>query len=82
MKNVIRTRGPAVAYIAASNWNFLMYGSGVYNDQTCSERFDIDHVVLVVGYGTDSVTKLPYWLVKNTWGTDWGEVSVYEFFIF
>ena len=31
----------------------------------------VNHAVLIVGY--DSDPNLPYYLVKNSWGTQWGE---------
>ena len=36
----------------------------------------VDHAVLIVGYDqmiTESDAKIPYWTIRNSWGTTWGE---------
>jgi len=43
-----------------------------FNDNTCKKGYEIlNHCVLAAGYGTDDGSE--YWLVKNSWGTSWGE---------
>jgi hypothetical protein len=55
--------------VSASSSKFQNYVKGVLSD--CPTVTGVDHAVVIVGYGTDN--GVDYWLVKNSWGTDWGE---------
>ena len=61
--------GPVSIAIEADTRTFQLYKSGVLTSDACGTQ--LDHGVLIVGYGEES--KTPYWLVKNSWGTSWGE---------
>lgn len=43
--------------------------SGVYDDPLCDNK-DVNHGVVAVGFGV--LNGIPYWIVRNTWGTNWG----------
>ncbi|KAJ6243262.1 cysteine protease rdl2-related [Anaeramoeba flamelloides] len=62
--------GPISISIDASTASFEFYKGGVYYGQECSPSL-LDHDILVVGYGT--LNGQDVWLVKNQWGTSWGD---------
>ncbi|RZC33669.1 Peptidase C1 domain containing protein [Asbolus verrucosus] len=63
--------GPIAAAIQAT-FPFLEYEGGYLYDKYCSsKKGDANHAVLVVGYGSNGTHD--YWIVKNSFGTTWGD---------
>lgn len=48
--------------------------SGTYYQPNCGDKYD--HVVLAVGYGSNDDGD--YYIIKNNWGSDWGENGYYK----
>uniref|UniRef100_A0A336KUW1 CSON015387 protein n=1 Tax=Culicoides sonorensis TaxID=179676 RepID=A0A336KUW1_CULSO len=69
IKNRIMTKGACAVCVDASYWH--LYQSGVYSDSRVSNG--CNHGVVLVGWGTDTATKMDYWLILNSWGASWGE---------
>ncbi|XP_052741893.1 digestive cysteine proteinase 1 [Bicyclus anynana] len=69
MKVALYKYGPVTVTINAND-NVDVYHSGIFYDPTCNKR-RMNHAVTVVGYGQRE--GVDYWIVKNSWGEDWGE---------
>lgn len=63
--------GPVAVSVDASQWS--TYAGGVYAGCDYNKNIDVDHAVVLVGYGTDAVTGKDYWLIRNSWSPTWGE---------
>jgi cathepsin L len=63
-------KGPIAITVDASSW--FGYKGGIFDGCSKSE-IELNHAVQLVGYGKDSKTNQDYWLVRNSWGTNWGE---------
>ncbi|XP_050205390.1 zingipain-2-like [Mercurialis annua] len=62
------SKQPVSVAIDASGYPFQLYSSGILSG-FCG--VELNHGVTAVGYGASDGHK--YWLVKNSWGTKWGE---------
>ena len=73
IKQILATVGPvSVAYQVVED--FRLYKRGIYSSDKCRKGpMDVNHAVLIVGYGQCPESGKPYWIVKNSWGPAWGE---------
>ncbi|XP_028647436.2 procathepsin L-like [Erpetoichthys calabaricus] len=69
LQDALANIGPISVSIDTSPKGFQFYHSGIYYNKDCSTR--PDHCALLVGYGTYDGED--YWIVKNSWGEDFGE---------
>ncbi|XP_034681797.1 cysteine proteinase RD21A-like [Vitis riparia] len=67
LKKAVANQPVSVA-IEARGRAFQLYQSGVFTGQ-CGTQ--LDHGVVAVGYGTEN--GVDYWIVRNSWGPNWGE---------
>lgn len=66
--------GPVSAAIVSTN-SLSDYKGGILDDSSCNGR-QINHGVLVVGYGSENGKD--YWIMKNSWGAQWGDSGYWK----
>jgi cathepsin F len=73
--NTLSTYGPITTAI---NGNILqVYNNGIISSSSCS--LTLNHAVILIGYGPASDgSGTDYWIVKNSWGTGWGESGFFR----
>ncbi|XP_046647106.1 ervatamin-B-like [Daphnia pulicaria] len=68
MQEAMEQHGLLAVAIAVVN-SFMSFRGDVYDDNACDD-VDVNHAVVVVGWGT--LNGVDYWMVRNSWGTNWG----------
>ncbi|OAF70956.1 hypothetical protein A3Q56_01323 [Intoshia linei] len=77
MKKILFNIGPISIALNANN--LQLYTGGIHNPEYCTETY-LNHAVLIVGYGSEIIDgkSVDYWIVKNSWGADWGEKGYFR----
>jgi len=70
LQAALKTLGPIAIAINADQMQF--YSTGI---DVCVTSAPVNHAVLLVGYGNENGED--YWIIKNSWGVDWGDNGYY-----
>uniref|UniRef100_A0A1X7VRP3 Peptidase C1A papain C-terminal domain-containing protein n=1 Tax=Amphimedon queenslandica TaxID=400682 RepID=A0A1X7VRP3_AMPQE len=69
LEAAVAMQGPISVVVDASHNIFRFYKSGILNIPNCSSS-KVTQALTLIGYGSNNGQK--YWLVKNSWGKNWG----------
>ncbi|XP_038218726.1 pro-cathepsin H-like [Zerene cesonia] len=74
LKDALVQYGPLSVVIEVNQEFMLLQGQSIFKPTTsCDEGL---HAVLLIGYGNDGTDD--YWILKNSWGTTWGDQGFYR----
>lgn len=79
MKKEIYKRGPISCAIQVTDNFYFNYRGGVYSEKLWMPS--INHAIAVVGWGVETQEggqEQEYWIVRNSWGTMWGESGYFR----
>ena len=77
IKQYLYENGPLAIGVNAYPLNWYARGVIDWGNDNCAHD-DINHAVVLVGYGHDDEEGLDYWRIRNSWGADWGEKGYFR----
>ena len=72
IKQYLYEKGPLAIGVNANPLNWYARGVIDWGSENCNPE-DINHAVVLVGYGHDDEEGLDFWRIRNSWGANWGE---------
>merc|ERR1712196_323341 len=76
MKKETLARGPIACTMMSTNKFYYGYKGGIYSEIVDMEK-EPNHVINVTGWGKTKEGQ-EFWIVRNSWGTYWGENGYYR----
>jgi C1A family cysteine protease len=64
--------------IDASCSAFMYYRSGIIDEVACPQN-GVNHAINIIGWGHNATLNEDYWIIRNSWGTSWGESGYVRF---
>ncbi|XP_043654501.1 procathepsin L-like [Drosophila teissieri] len=78
LAEVVYNIGPVAVSIDHLHEEFDQYFGGILRIHSCGNtKSDLKHSVLLVGFGTHPKWG-DYWIIKNSYGTEWGESGYFK----
>lgn len=72
LKAILFLYGPLFVIFDVLHDSFFRYSNGIYYEPGClNSSSELSHFVLLVGFGSEKGED--YWVIKNSYGTTWGE---------
>ena len=75
MKNEIYNWGPINAFMETFE-DLWAYKSGLFYHRTGKQTEA--HAITIIGWGYDNSSKTEYWILRNSWGPNWGEKGYFK----